>query len=51
MHQMAYDDKENPSAARSAASARMQLHRMIQGPGVRICDECVQLCMSILEDG
>ena len=28
-----------------------QVHRMIQGPGVRICDECVQLCMSILVDG
>ena len=28
-----------------------QVHRMIQGPGVRICDECVQLCMSILDDG
>ena len=28
-----------------------QVHRMIQGPGVRICDECVQLCMSILTDG
>ena len=28
-----------------------QVHRMIQGPGVRICDECVQLCMSILEEG
>ena len=28
-----------------------QVHRMIQGPGVRICDECVQLCMSILADG
>ena len=27
-----------------------QVHRMIQGPGVRIRDECVQLCMSILED-
>ena len=27
------------------------VHRMIQGPGVRICDECVELCMSILEDG
>ena len=26
-----------------------QVHRMIQGPGVRICDECVQLC--ILNDG
>ena len=27
-----------------------QVHRMIQGPGVRICDECVQLCMSVLEE-
>ena len=28
-----------------------QVHRMIQGPGVRICDECVSLCMSILDEG
>ncbi|WP_308542960.1 ATP-dependent Clp protease ATP-binding subunit ClpX [uncultured Oscillibacter sp.] len=28
-----------------------QVRRMIQGPGVRICDECVRLCMSILSDG
>ena len=28
-----------------------QVHRMIQGPGVRICDECVQLCLSLLDDG
>ena len=28
-----------------------QVHRMIQGPGVRICDECVQWCMGILSDG
>ena len=28
-----------------------QVHRMIHGPGVRICDECVQLCMSILNEG
>ena len=28
-----------------------QVHRIIQGPGVRICDECVQLCMSILNEG
>ena len=27
-----------------------QVQRMIQGPGVRICDECVQLCMNILGD-
>ena len=31
--------------------AENQVHRMIQGPGVRICDECVGLCMSILDDG
>ncbi|MBQ1620143.1 MAG: ATP-dependent Clp protease ATP-binding subunit ClpX, partial [Oscillospiraceae bacterium] len=29
-----------------------EVHRMIQGPGgVRICDECVNLCMEILDDG
>ena len=29
-----------------------EIHRMIQGPGgVRICDECVRLCMDIVEDG
>ena len=28
-----------------------QVHRMIQGPGVRICDECVDLCVNILNDG
>ena len=25
--------------------------RMVQGPGVRICDECVELCVAILEEG
>ncbi len=29
-----------------------ETHRMIQGPGgVRICDECVRLCMEIIDDG
>ena len=27
-----------------------QVERMIQGPGVRICDNCIRLCMSILEE-
>ena len=27
-----------------------QVERMIQGPGVRICDSCIRLCMSILDD-
>lgn len=31
--------------------SEQQVHRMIQGPGVRICDECVRLCADILNDG
>ena len=27
-----------------------QVRRLIQGPGARICDECIQLCMDILEE-
>ena len=27
-----------------------EVRRMIQGPGARICDECIQLCMSVLEE-
>ena len=27
-----------------------EVRRMIQGPGARICDQCVQLCMSVLEE-
>uniref|UniRef100_UPI002942BEB2 ClpX C4-type zinc finger protein n=1 Tax=Dysosmobacter welbionis TaxID=2093857 RepID=UPI002942BEB2 len=27
-----------------------EVRRMIQAPGARICDQCVQLCMSVLED-
>ena len=32
--------------------SEQQIHRMIQGPvGVRICDECVALCVNLLDDG
>ena len=27
-----------------------EVRRMIQGPGARICDQCVHLCMSVLEE-
>ena len=27
-----------------------EVRRMLQGPNARICDQCVQLCMSLLED-
>ena len=27
-----------------------EVRRMIQAPGARICDQCIQLCMSVLEE-
>ena len=44
------DDKKSLRCS-FCGKAENQVHRMIQGPGVRICGECVQLCMSILDDG
>ena len=47
------NDDGNKKALRCSFCGKheQQIHRMIQGPGVRICDECVHLCMSILNDG
>ena len=48
-----YRDPENPEGVRCSfcGKSEHEVHRMIQGPGVRICDECVRLCMDVLEDG
>ena len=45
------DDGKKTLRCSFCGKHEQQVHRMIQGPGVRICDECVQLCMSILSDG
>ena len=45
------DDGKKSLRCSFCGKPESQVHRMIQGPGVRICDECVQLCMSILNDG
>ena len=45
------DDAKRTLRCSFCGKHEQQVHRMIQGPGVRICDECVQLCMSILNDG
>ena len=44
------DDGKKSLRCSFCGKHEQQVHRMIQGPGVRICDECVQLCMSILDD-
>lgn len=48
---MTNDDGKRSLRCSFCGKHEQQVHRMIQGPGVRICDECVQLCMSILNDG
>src|SRR5574344_1197397 len=45
------DDGKKSLRCSFCGKHEQQVHRMIQGPGVRICDECVRLCMSILNDG
>ena len=45
------DDRKKELRCSFCGKSEHEVHRMIQGPGVRICDECVQLCMSILDDG
>ncbi len=45
------DDGKKSLRCSFCGKHEQQVRRMIQGPGVRICDECVQLCMSILNDG
>lgn len=45
------DDGKKTLRCSFCGKHEQQVRRMIQGPGVRICDECVQLCMSILSDG
>ncbi|MCI2059021.1 MAG: ATP-dependent Clp protease ATP-binding subunit ClpX [Oscillibacter sp.] len=48
---MSNDESKKSLRCSFCGKHEQQVHRMIQGPGVRICDECVQLCMSILNDG
>ena len=44
-------DERRPLRCSFCGKHEHQVRRMIQGPGVRICNECVQLCMGILDDG
>ena len=44
------DDKQRAVRCSFCGKHQDQVRRLIAGPGVYICNECVQLCMSILED-
>lgn len=46
-----YDDKEKTIRCSFCGRTQDQVAMLIQGPGAYICDECVENCRSIIEDG
>lgn len=47
---MAKNDERKPVRCSFCGKSQDQVTRIIAGPGAYICNECVQLCMSILDD-
>lgn len=47
---MPKNDEKRPVRCSFCGKHQEQVARIIAGPGAYICNECVQLCMSILED-
>ena len=48
---MAKNDEKRAIRCSFCGKHQDQVRRLIAGPGAYICNECVQLCMSILDDG
>ncbi|MGC2872237.1 ATP-dependent Clp protease ATP-binding subunit ClpX [Ihubacter sp. rT4E-8] len=44
-----YDDKKQLRCS-FCGKPQSQVRRLVAGPGVYICDECVEMCMDIVED-
>ena len=44
------DDPKKPVRCSFCGKRESEVRRMLQGPGARICDQCVALCMSLLEE-
>ena len=42
------EEKNKSIRCSFCGKTEQQVHRMIQGPGARICDECVRLCVDVL---
>lgn len=48
---MPKNDETRPICCSFCGKAQDEVYRLIAGPGVYICNECIELCMDILEDG
>ena len=44
------DEPKKPLRCSFCGKRESEVRRMLQGPGARICDQCVELCMSLLEE-
>lgn len=45
------NDKERSVRCSFCGKTQEQVDKLIAGPGVYICDECIDLCMGIIDDG
>ncbi len=45
------NDKERTVHCSFCGKTQEQVDKLIAGPGVYICDECIELCMGIIDDG
>ena len=48
---MARNDREHPICCSFCGKTQDEVYRLIAGPGVYICNECVELCQSMMLDG
>ena len=44
-----YDDKKQLKCS-FCGKTQEQVRRLVAGPGVYICDECIELCQEIIEE-
>ena len=44
------DEPKKPVRCSFCGKRESEVRRMLQGPGARICDQCVNLCMSVLDE-
>ncbi len=45
------DEREKEISCSFCGKPQSEVRRLIAGPGVFMCDECIELCSSMLEDG
>ena len=45
------ESSSEPLKCSFGGKSQKQVIKLIAGPGVYICDECIELCLEIIEEG